>query len=87
MLLEFNVWFRAEAGRSGCPDVALIGGEGWSVSSSAIEGRAGVSEANRTGIIGDKRRVEGQNRPQSDVVSTTPIADRNQCAHSSEWAV
>ena len=43
--------------------LALIGGEGWSVSSSAIEGRAGVSEANRTGIIGDKRRVEGRNRP------------------------
>ena len=41
----------------------LIGGEGSSVSSSAIEGRAGVSEANGTGIIGDKWRVEGQNRP------------------------
>src|SRR5262249_1169064 len=33
------------------------------VSSSAIEGRAGVSEANRAGIIEDKRRVESQNRP------------------------
>jgi hypothetical protein len=51
--------------------MALIGGEGFSVSSSAIEGRADTSEANRTGIIGDKWRVEGQNRSHvRDVVST-----------------
>ena len=58
--------------------MALIGGEGSSVSSSAIEGRAGVSEANCIGIIGDKESG-GPERPHvRDVVSATQIADPNQ---------
>ena len=36
------------------PEMALIGGEGSSVSSSAIEGRAGVSEANQAGVAEGK---------------------------------